>query len=238
MPRVDGHHHLVLNFTDAASTHGQSVACSGAALTADVGNDRAMSSGGTLGTTPFTVTVGMLATEAAVFFESDAINNTLWRAGRWVMRLNVSTGNALVQLASVHFCRVNAAGVSQESLAVYTPAAPITLTTRIYNIAAVQGAAATALATDRVYVVVVLTNTDAAAQNISITPSHGIRTPILIETRIGNTVTGDMTAYATAYAGESGLTAATTWNLVSPTAEVRVTVDSQVDVRGGRLFPF
>lgn len=235
MPRVDGHLYLVLNHTDAAATHGQSVACSGAVLTADTGNDKLMSEGGTKGTTPYTVTVDALATEAAVFWESTAINRTLWNSGTWYVYLTINSAHADLTFEEGYICRVNAAGVSQETVASITGVS-FPIPTGNVRVRFVQASDVTALSTDRVYMVFVLANANAAPQDLELVPDLGVRTPMRYETRIGDTPDATMQALIDFEVGASDLLVSQTVAIDAPTAETAWDTDSQVDVRGGRLL--
>jgi hypothetical protein len=204
--------------------------CSGAALTADVGNDRAMSPTGTPGVTPFTVTVGAAATEAAVFFESGALGRTLWNLGRWAMFLNVTTGNPLVTWDALYICRANAAGANQGTVASNVFGTPIALNTGVIHVAASQGADVTALTTDRAYAVLVFTNTDPGPQDVIITPDRGIRMPILLETRVGPEFGAER------FWAFDGPTVTSPVAFETATVEMRWSMEPQLDVRGGEQF--
>lgn len=232
MTRVDGNNHLVLSIVDSPATHGQSVACSGAALTADTGNDRAMTTGAG-STTPYTVTVGASATEAAVFYESSAVGRTLWNAGFWRLVTTVDSCHADITLDSIYICRVNAAGVSQGTVASRTGLG-IAIPTGLVHIGLNQALDVTALVGDRVYVVLVLTNANVADQDLVLQPMGGLLTPMLHMRYVSDTPNATMTAVASAHF--DGPSVVTTWDITAPTAEVTAYVDSQVLVRGGRVF--
>jgi hypothetical protein len=176
---------VTLTQTDSAATHGQSVACSGAALTADVGNSIAAPDGGTAGVGTRTITVGIGATEAAIFMESGPIVVQIWPAGVWSVPLDITAGNADISLDEVYVCRVNSAGVSQATIASRTGISRALTSTGVITVDLFQENDETASATDRVYIVFVLTNADAGAtQAITITPGQTILTPIIKVHRI------------------------------------------------------
>lgn len=182
---VQGHDWLLLRQTDASATHGQSAACSGAGATADTGNDIALAEGGTPGVTPRTITVAGSATEAAIFMESGAVGQMLWNAGVWNVSLNVTTANALVSLEAIHICRVNSSGVSQATVASRTAMSRPLSSTGVQSIPIPQANDHTgADATDRIYVVVTLMNSDAGSQAIAITPNGFVNTPIRTTIRV------------------------------------------------------
>lgn len=169
---------VILTQEDGGATHGASAACSGASVTGETDQDRAMGRGGTPGSSEQLCTVAGSTTEAAFFLESEAIGLTRWEAGVWFGRLNITSGNANVTLEEVHACRVNSSGVSQGSIWQLTGlgtslASPKVIRTRIV------GSEQVASATDRVYIVFVFTNSDGAPQDVGITPDQEIITPIV-----------------------------------------------------------
>jgi hypothetical protein len=180
-----GHETLFLRQTDAAATHGQSVACSGAGLTADTGNANALAAGGTPGVTPVTVTVGASATEAAFFLESAAVGLVTWNAGVWTVYVNIQTGNANVTADSIYICRVNSAGVSQGTVASRTGLSRSLTAAEVKAIYLFQENDVTAAATDRIYIVFVLTNADGGAQSVVVLPDQLIVTPIKTVIHVG-----------------------------------------------------
>lgn len=174
---VQGHTYLTLQQTDASATHGQSAACSGGSLTSDTGNDILISPGGTAGSSDRTITVAAGSTEAALFFESTAIGYTKWDAGVWKIQITLTGDNGDMFVRGIYVCRVNSSGVSQETVASSTetrslePAGSLLWTV-------VQENTITAAATDRVYIVVLIENVEAAPEEIEITPNARIYTPI------------------------------------------------------------
>ena len=175
---VQGHTLLTFQQTDGSATHGQSVACSGATLTGDTGNDFAIAPGGTAGVTPRTITVAGSATEAAMFFESGAVGYTKWDAGVWRIDLTISSATGDLRLREIYVCRVNSSGVSQGTVASSAFDYELGDTSTPALFSCFQENDVTAAATDRVYIVMVIQNTDGSPQGMSYTPSNKVYSPI------------------------------------------------------------
>ncbi len=109
----------------------------------------------------------------------DCPGDTGWTtgAGTWVVRVNVSSGNAVIRLMEIHICRVNSSCANQETIGSLTGLNQAT------NVAQpmsnnVSGSAVTLAAGDRIMVIVGFDNTaDHGNQAIGVTPSVNIDTP-------------------------------------------------------------
>ncbi len=162
---------------DTGATHGASASCWAGAITASADYDRSMAPDVAPGATPQVVTIAGATTEGAWFLESGALGFSRWDSGPWIVQLNVTTGNALIGLKRIYICRVNAAGVSQGTVG-SNIAINQALTTGVYEYS-ISGANQTSATTDRVYIVFVMENADAGPQDVSITPSLRVLTPVV-----------------------------------------------------------
>lgn len=175
---VKAHDLLILQQTDDSAAHGQSAACSGEALTADTGNDIRVASSGTPGVVDRTITVPASTTEAAFFFESDAVGLSMWNSGVWKINLTIAVPITDIRCPSVHVCRVNSSGVSQGTVATGTTVKNFSALGFVQFLA-FQENDEIADPTDRIYIVFVLENTDGGgAHDLVITPNQRIYTPI------------------------------------------------------------
>ena len=104
-----------------------------------------------------------------------------WNAGAWTIRLNVTSNHPAIYWREAHVCRVNSAGVSQESIG-----SNLTIDQQMgssgVKTAHVSGAASPgALASDTVYIVCVFENLEPFTSNaLGITPDQDIDTPLVV----------------------------------------------------------
>lgn len=150
-----------MTFTQTATNAdaGTIAACSGAT----VGNV-AIAKQATVGGTPSGVnsTSGgsdfdSPLTRALVFFECIVPADTTWGAGNWTVRLNITTGTNSCQWTATYVCRVNSAGVSQETLGSLTGQTTNINTAGTKTHTVNQASQATPDAGDKVYIVLVFT---------------------------------------------------------------------------------
>lgn len=109
---------MAVNFTetDGAAGCAAGAYCSG--LTANTANStKTCSDGGTVGSTPVSLTIDQGTSDVrALYFECTVGVGVSWDAGTWTVRLNVTTANASLELASVHICRVDSGCTNQATI--------------------------------------------------------------------------------------------------------------------------
>jgi hypothetical protein len=171
---------LFLQQTDTAAVDGAIAACSGRGAGAVTDNKQA-TSGGTPGVGTPGLTINGHATDVRlVHFESavNEPNNTNWDAGSWIVRLNITTGNANVTWDECYICRVNSSGVSQATVGSLTGQAINLTSTGTYTMTISGSSQPGASATDRIYIVLVFSNSGATPAALNYKPSLIIDTPI------------------------------------------------------------
>ena len=115
-----------------------------------------------------------------IYFESDAVGETVWASGDYVFRFRIVTGNALYTLDEIHICRMNSSFVSQETLATETSIGRV-MTDVGTETVTVAGSAATSPASSDLLLIICggFRNGDHGNQNITIMPDQDIDTPIV-----------------------------------------------------------
>lgn len=164
--------------TDAVAGCGVMAACSGTSPLMST-SAREMALGGVPGTASHVVTVGGLSVGSGVMFQSAAGEpwRLDWAAGDWVVRLNVSVGNARITWDAVYVCRVNGACAAVGTAGSATGLG-INLKTAGVKSWTVSGAALGGSAGDGVYVVLVFSNGMTSAQSFQFTSDQKIDTPL------------------------------------------------------------
>lgn len=143
-------------------TSGQT--CNGVSTT--VGAPMAMvRSGATTASRSITVT-GNSSRTIVFYSPSGDPNKTSWPAGNWTINLNVNIANQNITWTSTCIFRVSSTGANLGT--VFSGAAGAGLGTTGVKSVTVSGAAQTANATDRIAVVIVLTNAKADNQSVTI----------------------------------------------------------------------
>ena len=133
--------------------------------------------GGTPGVNEFTVTINRADIQAGVMFESPAVGKTIWEAGTYTVRLNVTTAVANLLLTEVHVCRVNSSCVSQATVG-STTGLTISMGSLGVKSVEVTGAEQSAADTDKIYIVLIFANSAHADAIFGFTPDQNIDTPI------------------------------------------------------------
>jgi hypothetical protein len=175
---------LTYTQTDTMASFGAIEACTSAPDgIADIPRAWAAIIEGTAGTTELTVQVNRSDNQAAVMFQTAAIGLTSWASGSYTVRLDVTTANVNMVVTDVSICRVNNAGTSQESIGSLTGQSRVLDTVQVENFT-VTGSATTALATDVLYIVIIIDNDSKQDSSIGITPSQNIDTPLVPATNI------------------------------------------------------
>src|SRR4029434_1901476 len=179
--------------TATVAPAGALVACSGAVLIGGGQEQECLCTVG--GTAGGAVVVGGSqfdagAGQAGVMFEI-APTNTIWAAGSWTVRLNVTTLNTTVTWTDTYICRLNSANVSQATIGSLTGQTTSLSTTRVkthtgtgaarnpatrVQAHTVTGAAQTPAAGDKVYIVLVF-NCTGANQTLGVTFNQNIDSP-------------------------------------------------------------
>jgi len=143
--------------------------------------NRSISSSGTPGSAEVNVEIAANSTQTVIAFESPAgePNVLNWTAGAWTVELNVTSPKNKTVWKQLHICRINSAGVIQETL-VRAMGANVNIDSGgIVSHTLTTTSATTALATDRIYVVLVLQNKHSSfSRVIGITPSVTITSPL------------------------------------------------------------
>src|SRR4030095_14560349 len=168
--------------TATAAPAGALVACSGAVLIGGGQEQECLCTvGGTAGGavvvdgSQFDAGAG----QAGVMFEI-APTNTIWAAGSWTVRLNVTTLNTTVTWTDTYICRLNSANVSQATIGSLTVQTTSLSTTGVKT-HTVTGAAQTPAAGDKVYIVLVF-NCTGANQTLGVTFNQNIDSPFEVPT--------------------------------------------------------
>lgn len=104
-------------------------------------------------------------------------NLTSWPSGNYVVRLNITTGNAQLQWKATYVCRVNSSFVNQATIGSLTAQTTSLTGTGVVSHTISGSADAGASATDRVYIVCVFHTASGATQNISFKTDQLIDTP-------------------------------------------------------------
>lgn len=169
---------LILVQIDTVAPCGTILACASPADgLATAPQARQAEEGGSAGSGELSVTINKGDTQAGVMFESPAVGKTIWQAGTYTVRLNVTTAVADLNLVEVHVCRVNSSCVSQA-----TVGSSVGLSISIGSIGVktveVEGAEQSAADTDRIYIVLVFKQTSHANAVFGFTPDQNIDTPI------------------------------------------------------------
>src|SRR4029453_16424859 len=173
--------------TATVAPAGALVACSGAVLIGGGQEQECLCTVG--GTAGGAVVVGGSqfdagAGQAGVMFEI-APTNTIWAAGSWTFRLNVTTANATVTWTDTYICRLNSANVSQATIGSLTGQTTSLSTTGVKT-HTVTGAAQTPAASDKVYIVLVF-NCTGANQTLGVTFNQNIDSPFEVPTPLAPT---------------------------------------------------
>src|SRR5437867_3399464 len=115
---------MALSFrqTDTIPSCDVAAYCSGRSLNATTRGDIAQV-GATAGSTSWAIPVNASASLLlAVGWDCIVDAGTLWNAGTWTIRLNVTTLNIHVTWSEVWICRLNSACVSQATIGTSSPA--------------------------------------------------------------------------------------------------------------------
>lgn len=158
------------------------VQCSGVTQAAVVLDYRKILEGGVAGgnvtvTAPGYVKAPILARGCHFFTAANDPNDTSWAAGNWVIRLNVQTANANMTWVRTYVCRVNSALVSQATVGSLL-AQTTSLATTGVKTHTVVGAAQTAAAGDRIYIVCIFQAGAATDQSVVFTMDQLIDAPL------------------------------------------------------------
>lgn len=157
------------------------VGCSGRSLTASSTAGNRMTDGGTAGTTEDNLSLDNFESLVVAYNDiSDNIGETIWAAGNYTWRLDVTSGNAAISLEEIYVCRLNQAEVNQETLGSATAIGQALGTAQVYSNSISCSAATSPLETDRLALIYVFSNSSehGGADAIGITPSQIINTPI------------------------------------------------------------
>jgi hypothetical protein len=167
---------LSYQLTDDAAACGLIAACSGATVLA--GGGRAATIGGTPGTTEVTALVPAGTTRAVFAIEVTPEESVSWDAGNCEVRLNVTSGNMDLTISAIYICRVNSSCTSQETLGSETGLSLSTTGGISIDRTIAISAVASPGAGDKLYVVMVVTNSNSMLdRTIGVTPDGEIDTP-------------------------------------------------------------
>jgi len=169
------------NQTDTNTTHGVVAMCSGSTTSTAYG-DTQISTSDAAGTGYETITLVKGTTAIGCAFESKSGQPgiTAWAAGTYTVNINVTTANADVFWEHTYVCRCNSSGVNQETIGSTTSQHTSCGTTGTKSMS-VTGAATTASATDRLYIVCVFQNTKSTASR-----TIGYQNSLTVVTPLGN----------------------------------------------------
>jgi hypothetical protein len=169
---------ISLQQTDTAAIDGAVVACSGAGAGTTTDNKQA-TQGGTPGVSSPTISLaGNQTNNRGIHFESAANEpgQTSWPAGNWVVRLNVTTANANITWTGTYICKVNSSGQSLATVGSLTGQSLGLGSTGVQSMT-VSGSAQTANATDRIYIILIFSNSQTSFQSFNYRPNQLIDTP-------------------------------------------------------------
>lgn len=166
-----------LQQTDNNGSFGADVMCSGATIGETTPQCKSAPKSGSAGSVEVNFGINKAGTEAGIMFQSDGIGETSWDAGTYTVRVNVTTAQANLEFAEVYVCRANSSGINQATVGSLTGLTEaLSAGTHTFN---VTGSSQTAGATDVVYIVLVIFNTQPHADQTGyFTPSLVINTPI------------------------------------------------------------
>jgi hypothetical protein len=170
---------ISLQQTDSGAIDGAESACSSAGATSVTDNKKA-TQGGTPGTTTPTISLsGNQTNSRGIHFESAANEpgQTSWPAGNWVVRLNITTANANITWTGTYICRVNSSGQSLATVGSLTGQSLGLGSTGVQSMT-ISGSAQSANVTDRIYIVLVFSNSQTSLQSFNYQPNQFIDTPI------------------------------------------------------------
>ncbi len=171
----------VFTMTTADAVDGAIAACSGISVTSGTSRSCEVVEGGATEAVNRAYQVpGSATNTACVFYESATgqPNDTTWEAGNWTVRLNNQSANASVDWVSLYICRLNSAGVNQETVASATGLAIDLSTTGVKSQTISQGSPVTAAAGDRFYIVLGFDNSNSCQQTLNLHKDQNIDTPI------------------------------------------------------------
>jgi hypothetical protein len=167
--------------TATAAGAGKIAACSGAT---PIGTQAQTSTATIGGTSGGAVTVGGTQFDigtnlAAVYMEIDPAAGDQWKAGNYVVRLNVTTLNANITWTGTYICRLNSSNVSQATIGSLTGQTTSLGSTGVKT-HTVSGAAQTPAAGDKIYIVCVFSVVTSNNQSFGWTPNQDIDTPLVV----------------------------------------------------------
>jgi hypothetical protein len=164
-----------------------STACSGRTANTTT-SSRSASETGTAGVTAVSQTIDLSAvTKAAVMFSLPVTAGDVWNAGTWTVRLNITTAITGPTWEECYVCRVNSGGTNQATIGSVTAQAISLATTGVKSVT-ISGSAQTPAAGDKVYVVLVFSNSQACTRTFAYTPNQNIDSPFTAPTVNINTV--------------------------------------------------
>jgi hypothetical protein len=155
--------------------------CSGASLNVGATRSKVASLGGVAGVTSSSPSIDANANRLiAVQFELSPSFATgdIWGVGNYVVRLNITAGNANLTLEDVYVCRVNSACVSQATIGSSLTNAISLSTTGVKTVTVSGAAQAGAAVGDIVQIILTFSNTNAGVQGFTFLPDQLIDTPI------------------------------------------------------------
>jgi hypothetical protein len=170
---------LSLVQTDTNFNNGNSGACYTGASNLSTNIQKIASANGVTGVDQNVIAIDPSAGAWAIQFKGIVPTKSVWRAGTWTWRLNVSIPSNSISLQEVHICRVNSSDVSQETICsingLNTP-----LNTQGVVVGSMAGASQSPSAGDYVNIIFVFSNTSTTSDAFGFISNQIINTPIFI----------------------------------------------------------
>ncbi len=173
---------MSLEFTQSntASNCGPGAYCSGLTAHADASPVDAIAAVfGSPGSIEQTLTCDNNVTDRrGVYFECTPPSDTTWAAGNWTIRFNLTTSDADVTWDSLHICRIDDPGCSNQQTIASESSLGISLATTGVKSHTLAGAASTPSVDDRVMIILGISNSAiSGTHTIGITPDQDISSP-------------------------------------------------------------
>jgi len=171
----------ILGQTNSVADCGLIAACSSASLSGTLSAE--LIDGAATGSNELTLSINASGLASPLGFQTIANepNITDWAAGDWVVRLNVTSANMNMEWEGTHVCKVSASPTCGSAVTVGSlTSQTISMFPTGVKTMTVSGSNITVGATDVVYIVIILRNTDTMmTQSCGVTVDQDIDTPLV-----------------------------------------------------------